>query len=271
VEPRETTVRGLPLRWLEAGEGTPVVLLHGIPTTPALWRHVVPLVEGARCLAWEMVGYGDSIPAGRTRDISVARQADYLLAWLDDLGIDRAVYVGHDLGAGVAQIAAVRQPERCAGLLITNGIAYDSWPIPSVAAMQKLGPALDHLPDAAFKAMLATFYRRGHDDDDQAQEALEVHWPPYERHGGAAAFGRQVRSLRTQDTLEVADRLPQLGVPARIVWGVADQFQKIEYGERLAWDLDAPITRIEGGKHWTPEDHPGEIAAALEELLAAVG
>jgi pimeloyl-ACP methyl ester carboxylesterase len=271
MEMHETTVRGIPMRWREAGEGTPVVLVHGIPTSSALWRHVVPLVHGARCLAFEMVGYGDSIPQGLDRDISVAQQASYLLAWLDELGIDRAAYVGHDLGGGVVQIAAVQEPERCAGLVITNGIAYDSWPIPSVSAMQKLGPALHRIPDMMIKPFLATFYRRGHDDAEKAKEALAVYWPAYARHGAAAALGRQVRSLRTRDTLDIARRLPELDVPARIVWGAADQFQKIEYGERLSWDLDAPITRIAEGKHWTPEDHPAEIAAALHDVLAQVG
>lgn len=270
MEAQHTTVRGLPLRWEEAGEGFPVVLVHGIPTSPALWRHVVPLVDGARCLAFEMVGYGESIPAGRDRDISVARQASYLLGWLDALGVERAVFVGHDLGGGVAQIAAVRQPQRCAGLLLTNAISYDSWPIPSVAATQKLGPLLHRLPDAAVKAFLATFYRRGHDDDAGAREALDTYWPAYARHGPADALARQIRSLRTADTLAVADRLPDLRVPARIVWGAADQFQKIRYGERLAWDLDAHLERIEDGRHWVPEDHPDAIAAALKSLLATV-
>lgn len=45
-------------------------------------------------------------------------------------------------------------------------------------------------------------------------------------------------------------------LPARVVWGAADQFQKLHYGERLARDLDAPLRRIDGGKHFTPEDHP---------------
>jgi pimeloyl-ACP methyl ester carboxylesterase len=109
-----------------------VVQLHGIPTSWALWRHVLPQVRGGRLLALELAGYGESIPAGRDREISVARQADYLLAWLDHLDIERAVLVGHDLGGGVAQIAAVRQPRRCAGLVLTNAICYDSWPIPAV-------------------------------------------------------------------------------------------------------------------------------------------
>lgn len=67
MESHHTTVRGVPLRWEEAGEGFPVVVLHGIPTAPALWRHVVPLVGDARSLAFEMVGYGESTPAGRER------------------------------------------------------------------------------------------------------------------------------------------------------------------------------------------------------------
>ena len=121
-------INGIPMRWEEHGVGAPVVFVHGIPTTPALWRHVVPLVRSARSLAWEMTGYGDSIPAGRGRHLSVSRQADHLLAWLDALELRRVILVGHDLGGGVAQIAAVRRPELFAGLLLTNCIAYDSRP-----------------------------------------------------------------------------------------------------------------------------------------------
>ncbi|CAN5147730.1 alpha/beta hydrolase [soil metagenome] len=267
---RTEVVDGIRMRWEERGEGLPLVLVHGIPTSPSLWRHVVPLVSKARCLAWEMVGYGGSIPEGRDRDISVARQADYLLAWLQAIGIERAVLAGHDLGGGVVQIVAVRQPGVCAGLFLTNAIGYDSWPIPSVKAMRAMGALLRHLPDPLFKHVLALFYRRGHDDPDRAAEALAVHWPFYADADGAAAFIRQVRSLRVEDTLAVADRLPELRLPARIVWGADDQFQKIRYGERLARDLAAPLQRIDRGKHFTPEDHPEIVARDLNQLLEAV-
>jgi pimeloyl-ACP methyl ester carboxylesterase len=50
---RHADVGGVPMRWLESGTGHPVVLVHGIPTSPELWRHVLPRVEGARLLAWE--------------------------------------------------------------------------------------------------------------------------------------------------------------------------------------------------------------------------
>jgi pimeloyl-ACP methyl ester carboxylesterase len=270
VQEHTATVDGTPIRWLEQGEGMPVVLVHGIPTSPALWRHVVPRLSGMRVLAFEMTGYGESMPAGRERDVSVGAQADRLNGWLDHLGISRAVLVGHDLGGGVVHIAAVRRPDLCAGLLITNGIGYDSWPIPSVKAMRAAAPLLARLPALALKPSLALLLARGHDARSRAQEALSTHYGPYARHGGGAAMARQVAALDVQDTLAVQDALPTLGVPARIVWGVADPFQKVEYGERFARDLGTTMRRIEGGKHFTPEDHPEVIADAIIDLVHEV-
>ena len=66
----------------------------------------------------------------------------------------------------------------------------------------------------------------------------------------------------------MADRLPGLTVPARVVWGAADRFQKVRYGERFARDLGAGLRRIERGKHFTPEDHPGVVAEEINALLA---
>jgi len=130
VRARTTDVDGVTVRWLEQGEGTPVVLVHGIPTSPALWRHVVPRLPGLRVLALEMTGYGESIPAGAGQDLSLSAQADRLLTWVQQLGLGPVVLAGHDLGGGVVHIAAVRRPDLCAGLLITNGVGYDSWPAP---------------------------------------------------------------------------------------------------------------------------------------------
>ena len=260
-------VQGIRMSWLEQGEGPPVILLHGIPTSPELWRYVMPKLGGARVLAWEMVGYGMSIEAGRSRNISVASQAEYLAAWMRHLGISNAVFAAHDLGGGVAQIAAVRHPELCRGLFFTNAICYDSWPTPSVVAMRTSAPLMRWLPTLLFKLLLMNLFSRGHDDPAKARSAYQVHADPYLRAGGAADLIRQVKFLDVNDTLAVADALPSLDVPARVVWGAADQFQKIGYGRRLAQDLGAPVRRVPGGKHFTPEDHPWIIA---EEIMALV-
>ncbi len=270
MEAKTADVSGILIHWLEEGEGLPVVLIHGIPTGPRLWRHVIPKLEGARALAWEMVGYGSSIPEGRERDISVRRQADYLVAWLKQLGIERAILAGHDLGGGVAQIAAVHNRSLCAGLFLTNSIGYDSWPLPSIEAMRAVGGLVEHLPDMAFEPAFSAFLHLGHDKPDVATESIDIHWQPYAEHDGAAAFIRQVRSLDVQDTLAIKDELPQLKVPARVVWGVEDSFQKVHYGEAFARDPGMRLERIEGGKHFTPEDHPDVVARALNDLLREV-
>lgn len=264
---KSATVDGIGMRWEEQGEGPPLVLIHGIPTSPALWRHVMPQVS-ARCLAFEMVGYGASITEGRSRDISVSQQADYVAAWLRHLGVERAVFAGHDLGGGVAQIVAVRHSGLCAGLFLTNAIGYDSWPVPSVKILRATAPLVRRLPDIIAKQILRTLMYLGHDNVARIQESLEAHWRHYAQHGGAEALIRQIKQLDVRDTLAVADVLPELRIPARIVWGAADQFQKIGYGERFARDLAAPLYRIEYGKHFTPEDHPEIVAREINRLLA---
>jgi pimeloyl-ACP methyl ester carboxylesterase len=200
MESRTLEVNGIRMRWAEAGEGAPVVLVHGIPTCPSLWRNVVPRLEGVRALAWEMVGYGQSIPEGRDRDISVGRQAEYLVQWLQALGIERAVLAGHDLGGGVVQIAAVRNPGLCRGLFLTNAIGYDSWPIPSVDVMDTFGGLVEHFPKPVFKPIFSGFLRMGHDDQEIAAESIEIHWSNYDEQEGAEAFIRQVRSLNVHLT-----------------------------------------------------------------------
>ncbi|MDQ3609353.1 MAG: alpha/beta fold hydrolase [Actinomycetota bacterium] len=262
------SIDGIEHRWLERGDGRPVVLVHGIPTSAELWRHVMPLVDGARLLAWEMPGYGRSWAVPPGVDISVDAQAGRLLAWLDELIIDRAVLVGHDLGGGVAQIAAVRSPERCAALVLTNAVAYDSWPIPEVKAMRAAGPLVERLPGPLLRGQLAALFHMGHDDRDRARESLEVHWTGYDHAQGATALVRQMRSLDCRDTEAVASALPSLGVPAALVWGAADRFQKLDpYGRRLAADLGSSVDEVQGAKHFTPEDHPERIAAAITRVL----
>lgn len=256
------------MRWIEQGEGLPVVLVHGLPTSPALWRLVIPRLARVRVLAWEMVGYGDSIVAGRERDISLRRQVDYLHAWLAALGVDAAVLVGHDLGGGVAQIAAVQHPERCLGLVLVDSVGYDSWPIASLKALRAGGALFAHLPLELLQLSFAPLFYRGHSSRQFARLCLSVHAQPYRRHDGSRALIRQARSLDVGDTLAVQDSLLQLReMPARVVWGAADPFQAVRYGHRFARDLDCELVRIERGRHFVPEDQPDIVAAAIGDVV----
>ncbi len=125
MEARTVDVEGIRMRWEEEGEGPPIVFIHGIPTSPRLWQQVVLRVPDARSMAWGVLGYGASINEGWGRDISVAKQANYLISWMREVGLESTFLVGHDLG-GVAQILVVRRPELARGLVLMNSICYDS-------------------------------------------------------------------------------------------------------------------------------------------------
>ena len=263
-----TKVDGIKMRWEEQGDGPAIIFVHGIPTSPALWRDVIPQVSGARCIAWEMVGYGESIPEGPGRDLSVKRQAQYLRRFMEALGIERAILVGHDLGGGVVQIAAVRDPSICLGLVLVDAVGYDSWPIPSVKLMRAAPQVMARLPKPVLKRALRLLIRRGHDDRGIAKVSLNKHFAPYAAHDGAKALVRQMQALHTSDTQDVANHIGRLrDRPARVVWGAADPFQKLRYGRRFARDLDCELVTISGGKHFVPEDHPDVVARAVQDVL----
>jgi pimeloyl-ACP methyl ester carboxylesterase len=89
----------------DAGEGAPVLLLHGFPATRSLWSQVAPALAAAgfRALAPDLVGYGDSNASAGVR-VDMASQACWMLALLDALGLARVAVVAHDVGSAAAQI-----------------------------------------------------------------------------------------------------------------------------------------------------------------------
>ncbi|MGI5865171.1 MAG: alpha/beta fold hydrolase, partial [Myxococcales bacterium] len=169
---RTTVVDGILMRWEEQGEGAPVVLVHGIPTNPRLWRFVLPRLTGVKALAWEMVGYGWSIPAGFGRDISLRAQSVYLYRWLQTMGIDRAIFVGHDLGGGVVQRFAVEHPEMCAGLVLVDSVAYDNWPVAPMKAARASRNAIAKMPNPLVRPLVTSAVATlGHDSVQGRAEA----------------------------------------------------------------------------------------------------
>jgi pimeloyl-ACP methyl ester carboxylesterase len=109
-----------------------------------------------------------------------------------------------------------------------------------------------------------------HDKRRTAKEPIETHRPYYLQTDGLAALARQAIALHTRDILAVSEDLSGLQIPAELVWGADDQFQKLEYAERLADDLKAPLDRIEGGKHLVPKDQPRRSSTTIERVVRRV-
>jgi haloalkane dehalogenase len=105
------------LSYREAGTGSPIVFLHGNPTSSHVWRNVIaPMSAGARCLAPDLIGMGASgKPDIGYRYVDHAR---YLDAWFDALDLRDVVLVGYDWGGVLALDWARRHPDRVRGVVV---------------------------------------------------------------------------------------------------------------------------------------------------------
>jgi haloalkane dehalogenase len=108
------------IHYQDAGSGTALVFLHGNPASSHLWRNVLPRVGGGRLLAPDLIGMGRS---GKP-DIAYAfaDHARYLDAFIDALGLDQVVLVGHDWGGALAFDRAARHPQQVLGIAFLESI-----------------------------------------------------------------------------------------------------------------------------------------------------
>jgi pimeloyl-ACP methyl ester carboxylesterase len=106
----------------EAGSGPAVVLCHGFPELAYSWRHQLPALAGAgfRAIAPDQRGYGASDRPEAVGDYDIHHLTGDLVGLLDALGLERAVFAGHDWGGLVVWPMAVLHPERVAGVIGVN-------------------------------------------------------------------------------------------------------------------------------------------------------
>ncbi|MCV7199472.1 alpha/beta fold hydrolase [Mycobacterium angelicum] len=117
---RLVETNGVQLRVIEAGDrGAPVVLLaHGFPELAYSWRHQIPALAeaGYHVLAPDQRGYGGSSRPDAVGDYNIHELTADMVGLLDDVGAERAVWVGHDWGAIVVWNAPLLHPDRVAGV-----------------------------------------------------------------------------------------------------------------------------------------------------------
>lgn len=108
------------IHYEDCGEGVPFVFLHGNPASSFVWRKVLPHFADVRSLAPDLIGMGGS---GKPEiDYSFGDHAAYIDAWMDALGLDGVVLIGHDWGGALAFDWASRHPERVRGVAFMETI-----------------------------------------------------------------------------------------------------------------------------------------------------
>lgn len=260
----------LRMAYTDVGSGEPVVLLHGIPTWSFLYADAIPLLAPhCRVIAPDFLGHGWSDRRDRF-DRSLTAQTSAIVALLDALEVDRATIVGHDTGGGVALIMGIEHPERVARLVLSNVVAYDSWPIDDMIALSN-----PHWRDKPAREV-ADFVAGGLPDGLHNPERLTPDFregivAPYSDDEGKISLIRNASALNTNHTMALVDRHGEIAAPTLVLWGRHDPWQTIRDGERLAEEIpNAELVRVEAS-HWIPQDTPREFADGIVRFLGSSG
>jgi pimeloyl-ACP methyl ester carboxylesterase len=248
------------------GAGEPLVLLHGLGASRAVWRRVTPMLAADRLvLAPDLPGFGESAPAGPGFDLE--RAARKLAVALADR--ERFDLVGNSLGGAVALQLAVLRPDLVGRLVLSApaGFAPAPWPLP-LAAARVVGPAI--ALRRVFGAPLAAspIARRallaGAIAEPQRLSAADAR-TMLKGSRGSTRIGPAVEAVMRADLRPLLERLEQ---PLGLIWGRRDRVVPIGTLERIrAVRPDAAVETFEDAAHVPQLERPEEYVAALGRIF----
>jgi 2-hydroxy-6-oxo-octa-2,4-dienoate hydrolase len=259
---------GITTNYLQAGDGEPVVLIHGSGpgvSAYANWRLTMPrLATRLRVLAPDMVGFGfTQRPA--SMDYNLKTWSDQLVGFLDALGIERASLVGNSFGGAIALQVASQHPERVNRLALMGSVGVP-FPItegldevwgyqPSVGAMRKI---MDYF---AFSRELST--------DELAEVRYRASVAPGFQESYSAMFPAP-RQRWVDAMVTPAEDIASLGQRTLIVHGREDQVIPLANSYRLLELIPKAQLHVFGQcGHWTQIEFATEFNDLLLGFLTA--
>src|SRR5690349_19621349 len=128
-------VLGREMAYVGVGQGDPIVLLHGNPTSSYLWRNIIPHLQSlGRCIAPDLIGMGDSakLPDSGPGSYRFVEHRRYLDALLEELGVrERVTFIIHDWGSALGFDWANRHRQSVKGIAFMEAIVrpqgWDHW------------------------------------------------------------------------------------------------------------------------------------------------
>lgn len=249
------------------GAGVPVILLHGFPTSSRLWHAVVrDFPAGHRLVICDLPGFGRSDPL-EARDGCLAH-AEAVLGLMDDLRVDRACLVGHGMGGGVAQLVALRAPQRVSHLALVDTAAFGIAPRRMARQARALAPFARLLPPGLLASLVQASMLPGFADRERSRLTLDTCLHPFTTELGRDRLVRHLRALARCETAEATAKLGALAIPTAILWGAGDRFYPVAIAHRLKAALPgATLEIVPGARHFLPEDAPERVLAGISELL----
>ncbi|PYL32510.1 MAG: hypothetical protein DMF35_08130, partial [Verrucomicrobia bacterium] len=252
------SVYGAKVHYVDAGTGSPVILLHGLADDIGVWESAIaPLAAKYRVVALDQIGFGRSDKP--LLNYRASTFVDFLDGFLNELKIDRASLVGNSLGGWVAADFALTHPERINRLVLCNAAGY-------AAVSKTMDPrALSALrlasrEDIRYLGPLTFHDKRFYEDVDLA----------FKQHVSAGdnyTVNQLLDSMiRGEDVLD--NRLAAIKQPTLILWGREDKLIPLNFAERFHKEIAGSQLRvIDSCGHMPHVECPKEFVTAVLEFL----
>lgn len=270
----ELTLDGCRLRYVEAGRGDPLILLHGYPQSHLTWRHQIgPLSAKRRVIAPDWLGWGESarsLTRSCNYDVEVAR----LGRLLDALDLTRVDIAGHDYGGFLGLGFVIEHPDRVGRFAILNSRAHRTFPAPYYQLFALLGilgrrrplrEILTRLPIGGMNRIaMAKYARLGCFD----RTALGHYLGWMDTREGRQWFAHYFADYDVHIRPDLDQGLASIRCPTAVIWGDKDPAIPFAIAEDLARRIpDATLVRIRGADHYVMEERPDDVTAALTAWL----
>ncbi len=242
-----------------------VLLVHGVPESSYMWRHVLPALADAgwRAIAPDLPGFGDSEP---DPPATWERHAEALGRFVRDLGLGPVALVTHDWGVGIALMWACDTPGAVSALVVSDGSFFADREWHDMAKTMRTPEVGEQFIDSFTRESLGAVLKSL--SSGMTDDALDQYWRPFADATRRRGILELYRSGDFEKLIPYEGRLAALGVPALIVWGAQDSFAGIEFAHRFHEELpDSELVIVDGAGHFVWEDAPEETTRALVRFL----
>lgn len=268
----DTSLRGLSVHWVEAGDGPPLLLVHGLLVSHLEWLDVLPaLSEHFRCIALDLPGHGSSDKPGEDR-FPYTREAfaDVVHELARELGIERAHVCGHSLGGAISLTLAADHPEVVDRLAVLDSAVYKfTLPLKGrLPLVPGIGPLVFKrlYGRSLFHDYFAKDVFSGH--GGLSMERVDRYYDDFNTRDGRNAGYAALRN--TLDVSSLEPKVARIRAPTLVLWGDEDRLVPVNLAHRLAREIEgAKLEIISSSGHAPNEEHPERVAELLLDHFGA--
>jgi pimeloyl-ACP methyl ester carboxylesterase len=254
------------VRYREAGQGKPVVFVHGYLVDGRLWDGVVDsLSDRCRCLAPDWPIGAQQIAMKPDADLSPYGIAATIAAFLEALDLNDVTIVGNDSGGAMSQVLVTRHPERIGRLVLTNCDTYENFPPGIFKAMPPIAKLPGGMTVLAAPFRIGAFGRAAFKPFSKKPIPAELiaSWmEPVMKDPGVRRDTKKVTvGMNKRYTLEAAQKLRGSELPVLLAWAPDDRLFKLASAKRLAAEIpNARLVEIPDSGTFVPLDQPRRLA-----------